>query len=113
MQFVFFVPRRLNWSTASHVRIAARYGVVMLFIASMFAYSLPLATAIHTELPPNVQLAVFVRENYDPSTTTIIVLHEFRAFQFYAGEFRYVNCCDDTRKPWGLSRAILTHLIQF
>jgi hypothetical protein len=93
---------KLNWFIPSRLRIAARYGVVMIFIASMFAYSLPLATVIHTELPPNVQLAVFVRDNYDPSTTTIIVFHEFGAFQFYAGMFRYVYCCHDTQKALGI-----------
>jgi len=91
-----------NWSIARPLRILARYGVILLFIASMFAYSLPLAAVIHTELPPNVQLAVYVRENYDPSTTTIIVLHEFRAFQFYGRGFRYVHCCYDTQKALGI-----------
>jgi len=98
----FLRSSRLNRSSVKHLRTAVRYGMVMLFIVSMFACSLPLATMIHTELPPNVQLAVFVRENYDPSTTTIIVLHEFRAFQFYAGEFRYVQCCYDAQKALGI-----------
>jgi hypothetical protein len=98
----FLNSSRLNGSSVRLAKSAARYVIVVFFLVSMFAYSLPLATVIHTELPPNVQLAVYVREHYDPSTTTIIVLHEFRAFQFYGGEFRYVHCCYDAQKTLGI-----------
>jgi len=87
------------------LKVAVRYWIVILLVVSMFANSLPMAIAIHTELPPNVQLATFVHANYEPTTTTIIVYHESRAFQSYAGEFRYVNCCYDTRKTLGVIRS--------
>lgn len=93
---------RLIWSIPSHLRTAVRYGIVILFIGSMFANSLPLAAAIHSELPPNVQLTVFVRANYDSATTMIVGFHESRAFQLYAGEFRFVKCCHDTQKALGV-----------
>jgi 4-amino-4-deoxy-L-arabinose transferase-like glycosyltransferase len=98
----FLRSSRLNWSIVRPLRSLARYGVILLFIVSTFAYSLPLAAVIHTEPPPNVQLAVYVSRNYDPSTTTIIVLHEFRAFQFYGRGFRYVHCCYDAQKALGI-----------
>ncbi len=83
---------------ATHLKVAARYAMVILFVASMFTYSLPLATALHTELAPNVQLVLFVRSHYDPSTTTIIVFHEQRAFQVFGSDFRQVHCCDQIQK---------------
>jgi hypothetical protein len=64
----------------------------------VFVYSLPLAVTLHTQLPPDVQLVAFVRSNYDPMTTTVIVFHELRAFQFFGSEFRYVHCCHEAEK---------------
>jgi 4-amino-4-deoxy-L-arabinose transferase-like glycosyltransferase len=85
-----------------NLKIVTRYVIVLLFIASMFVYALPLATAIHTEVPPNIQLVSYVRSNYDPSTTTVIVFHELRAFQFFAAEFRVVHCCHESQKAFAV-----------
>jgi hypothetical protein len=95
------------------VRIVAGYVIVILLVTSMFAYSLPLALVLHTEPAPNVQLVTFVRSNYDPSNTTIIVLHELRAFQFYGKEFRYVSCCQDVHKALGIIESDIqpTHIV--
>lgn len=88
-----------------HLRIVARYLIVALFIASVFVYSLPLAVMIHTQLPPNVQLVAFVHSNYDPTTTTVIVFHELRAFQFFGSEFRYVHCCHEPQKAFAVLKS--------
>ncbi len=88
-----------------HVRVVARYLMVLLFIASVFVYSLPLAVTLHTQLPPNVQLVAFVSSNYDPTTTTVIVFHEFRAFQFFGSEFRYVHCCHEPEKAMAVLKS--------
>ena len=53
---------------------------------------------IHSDPAPNIQLVAFVNSNYDPSQTTIIVLHESRAFEFFGRQYRYVNCGHDVRK---------------
>lgn len=88
----------MSKASFGNVRFAVRYLLVILFIGGMFVYSLPLATTIHTQLPPTVQLVEFVRSNYDPTTTTVLVFHELRAFQFFGSEFRYVHCCHNSLK---------------
>ncbi len=91
--FLGFMPKRgLSFITLG------RWSLAILLIVGMFGYSLPLATAIHSEPAPVVQLVAFVRSNYDPRTTTIIVFHEYRAFQFYGKEFNFVHCCVDRAK---------------
>ncbi len=89
-------------SYLASLTMVARYGLVLLFVTGMFAYSLPLAISLHTEEAPNIQLVAYVRANYDPATTTIVAFHEMRAFQFFGGEFRYVHCCHDVRKVLGV-----------
>jgi 4-amino-4-deoxy-L-arabinose transferase-like glycosyltransferase len=109
---VMYAPRFLPISASglSHVvlgkvRIVFGCVIVALLVTSMFAYSLPLATVLHTEPAPNVQLVTFVRSNYNPSNTTIVVFHELRAFQFYGQEFRYVHCCYEVRKTLGVIKS--------
>jgi len=87
-----------NKVALTYVRTAARYALVGLFITSMFVYSLPLAVTIHSEQAPNIQLVEFVNSNYDPSNTTIVVLHASRAFEFFGHQFRLVHCGHDVRK---------------
>ena len=96
---------RSSKAMLGYVRVVARYVIVLLFIASVFVYSLPLAVTLHTQLPPNVQLVAFVSSNYDPMTTTVIVFHEFRAFQFFGSEFRYVHCCHEPEKAMALLKS--------
>jgi len=64
----------------------------------MFVCSLPLAVTIHSEQAPNIQLVEFVNSNYDPSNTTIVVLHASRAFEFFGRQFRLIHCGHDVRK---------------
>lgn len=78
---------------SAHVRTAAQCAIIVPFVVSMFLASMPLAIMVHTEPAANVQLVTFVRSHYDPATSTIIVFHEYRAFQFYGSEYRYIHCC--------------------
>ena len=95
----------IDIAISTHVKTAARYAVVCLFISSMFAYTLPLATIIHSESAPNIQLVEFVNSNYDPSETTIVVLHADRAFDFFGRQFRHVHCGHDVQKAVAITQS--------
>ncbi len=81
---------KLSTKTESIVRS----GVYFLLILTLVAHANPLAARLHTEPSPVTQLVRYVKANYDPNDTTILVFHEYSAFQMYAPEFR----CHHSRK---------------
>lgn len=81
---------RLSAKTESIVR----NGVYVLLILTLVAHANPLAAKLHTEPSPVTQLVTYVKANYDSNDTTILVFHEYGAFQMYAPEFR----CYHSRK---------------
>jgi hypothetical protein len=48
------------------------------------------AIVLHTTPAPAIQTVNYVKSNYEPKKTLIIVFHEYRAFQNYGQEFRYM-----------------------
>jgi hypothetical protein len=89
-------------SITINLRRVVQYSIILFFAANLFLTSLPLAAMVHTEPAANVQLVSFVHSNYDPATTIIIVFHEFRAFQFYGAEYRYIHCCHIAQESVGI-----------
>jgi len=66
--------------------------VYLLLILTLVAHTLPLAERLHREPAPTTQLVKYVKANYYPNTTAILVFHEYSAFQMYAPEFKYYHC---------------------
>lgn len=81
---------KLSARTESFVRS----GVYLLLILTLVAHAMPLAARLQAEPSPVTQLVGYVKANYDPNHTAILVFHEYRAFQMYAPEFR----CYHSRK---------------
>ncbi len=65
---------------------------VLLVIATLTAHTMPLAEKLHIEPSPITQLARYVEQRYDSNQTTILVFHEYSAFETCASRFEYYHC---------------------
>jgi len=79
-----------------------RGSVYLLLLLTPVTHALPLAARLHTEPAPITQLVRYVKANYDPNNTTILVFHEYSAFRMYAPEFRYFHCRKQIKDNLGL-----------
>jgi len=83
--------------SVGRLREALKFSLPVVFVASFFINTLPLAVLIHNQPAPTKQLLDYVTVNYSPGTT-IIEFHEHRVFQFYQSEMRYLHVLYDHDK---------------
>ena len=77
---------KIKWHRPIHLM------VVLLIIVTFTAHTMPLAEKLHTEPSPITQLARYVEQNYSSKETTILVFHEYSAFEICAPQFEYYHC---------------------
>ncbi len=87
------------WTTARSMRKSALnpiirqkllYSAVIVLIIFNSVNSARLAVSIHTTEVPTIRLTKYIKNNYDQHTT-VIVFHEYKAFQYFLPNYRYLN----------------------
>lgn len=81
---LFGVPNLTRSRAARWLRWTPLLALTLLLGVETF----PIAQIVHTQPAPIVQLVHFVKENYAPGKVAIVVMEEYRKFQFYAPEYR-------------------------
>jgi len=84
------LPRLLGTSnlTRSHTARWLRWTPLLALTLLLGVETFPLAQIVHTQPAPTVQLVNYVKTNHAPNKVAIVVMEEYRQFQFYAPEYK-------------------------
>lgn len=75
-------------------KILALFSLIIIIFMGYHAISS--AYAIHTTEPAPVAAAEFIKNNYDPNGTVIVVFESFRHLQYYLPEFKIMRASADS-----------------